>query len=93
MTTVRGLLRLAAANNWKIHQMDVQNSFLHDDLEEEVYMRFSPGFSHSDPKKVCRLRKSLYRLRQAPRCWFADITQITLRSDFTLSNKRFNRST
>ena len=85
MTTVRGLLRLAAAKNWEVHQMDVHNVFLHGDLEEEVYMRFPPGFSHSDPKKVCRLRKSLYGLRQAPRCWFAKLSQALFKFGFEQS--------
>lgn len=39
--------------------MDIHNAFLHGDLKEEVYMRLHPGFTHSDPRKVCRL-KSLF---------------------------------
>lgn len=68
MNTVRFLLRLAAAKGLEVHQMDVYNAFLHGDLSEEVYMRFPPGFTHSDPTKVCRLNKSIYGLRQPPRC-------------------------
>ncbi|KAL0404417.1 UNVERIFIED_CONTAM: Retrovirus-related Pol polyprotein from transposon RE2 [Sesamum radiatum] len=60
------------ARGWALHQMDVHNAFLHGDLDEEVYMQLPPGFSISTPGKVCRLRKSLYGLRQAPD-WFAKL--------------------
>lgn len=74
MGTIRALLGLVAAKGWEVHQMDVHNAFLHGDLQEEVYMKLPPGFTHPDPTKVCRLRKSLYGLRQAPRCWFDKLT-------------------
>lgn len=50
--------------------MNVHNTFLHRDLEEEVYTKLSLGFQTSDGNKICRLRKSIYGLKQAPRCWF-----------------------
>ena len=53
--------------------MDVQNAFLYGDHDDEVYMKLPPGFESSDPSLVCRLRKSLYDLKQAPRCWFAKL--------------------
>lgn len=74
MTTVRILLEISAAKGWELFQMDVHNAFLHGDLDDEVYMKLPPGFTASSPNKVCKLRKSLYGLRQAPRCWFAKLS-------------------
>ncbi|WKA05443.1 hypothetical protein VitviT2T_023411 [Vitis vinifera] len=53
--------------------MDVHNVFLQGELDEKVYMHMPPGFTSPTPGKVCRLQKSLYGLRQAPRCWFAKL--------------------
>lgn len=75
MNTVCFLLKISAAKRWDVHQMDVHNAFLHGDLEEEIYMQLPPGFKTEDPSKVCRLRKSLYGLKQSPRCWFSKLSK------------------
>ena len=63
MTSIRCFLSIAVAKGWELHQMDVNNAFLHGDLEEEVFMKMPPGFAASDSNKLCRLKKSLYGLR------------------------------
>eukprot|EP00253_Pinus_taeda_P022610 PITA_22610 len=66
MDSIRLTLAIAAAQWWEVHQMDVKNAFLHGDLFEEIYMEQPHGFIQ-DSSLVCRLKKSLYDLKEAPR--------------------------
>ena len=71
METVRLIFSLVAHFQWVIRQFDVKNAFLHCDLIEEVYMQHPSGYSLGPSGTICRLRKSLYGLKQSPRMWFA----------------------
>ena len=76
MTSVWLFISLAATHNWDLHQLDIENAFLHGDLQEEVYMEQPPGFvAHGEIGKVCCLRKALYGLKQSPRAWFGKFNQ------------------
>lgn len=76
LVSIRVFLTVAVAQGWDLYQMDVNNAFLHGDLDEEVYMKLPPGLLAGHKGKVCRLRKSLYGLRQASRNWFAKLRTV-----------------
>ncbi|GKC88031.1 retrovirus-related pol polyprotein from transposon TNT 1-94 [Tanacetum coccineum] len=68
MTTVRVVLALCATYDLHLEQLDVKTTFLHGNLEEEIYMLQPEGFEQKGKENlVCRLNKSMYGLKQAPR--------------------------
>jgi hypothetical protein len=72
---LRLVLSLAVSRGWNLHQLDVKNVFLHDILEEEVFMKQPPGFIDPDfPSYHCKLDKALYGLKQAPRAWYSQLS-------------------
>jgi len=70
LNNLRSLLAYAVQNNMLIHQMDIVTAFLHGHLQEEVYMKQPPGYvKEGQENLVCHLQRSLYGLKQSPRCW------------------------
>jgi hypothetical protein len=85
-TTIRTIHSIAYLAGWKIQQIDIQNTFLHWLLTEEVYMSQPLGFTHpSYPQHICKLNKAIYELKQAPRAWFSRLTNKLLLIGFTAS--------
>jgi hypothetical protein len=71
LTSIRVLMSLAATFDLEIEHMDVKTMFLHGDLEEEIYMKQPEGFVVKGKKYlVCKLKRSLYGLKQSPRMWY-----------------------
>ena len=70
LKSIRILLAIAAYYDYEIWQMDVKTAFLNGNLEEAVYMTQPEGFtSLENARKVCKLQRSIYGLKQASRSW------------------------
>ncbi|RVX13112.1 Retrovirus-related Pol polyprotein from transposon RE1 [Vitis vinifera] len=77
IASVRLLLSMAAMCSWPLYQLNIKNAFLHGDLAEEVYMKQPLGFvAQGESVLVCRLRRSLYGLKQSPRAWFGRFSSV-----------------
>ncbi|KAL0383326.1 UNVERIFIED_CONTAM: Retrovirus-related Pol polyprotein from transposon RE1 [Sesamum calycinum] len=72
--TVRVFIALAMAKGWPLLQLDVNNAFLYGHLDEEVYMLPPEGYMKQTPGQVCKLKRSLYGLKQAFRQWNIELT-------------------
>jgi len=68
--SIRTLPAFAIQNDTIIYQINVVMAFLNGDLEEEIYMQQPEGYVQVEREHlVCKLRKSIYGLKQSPRCW------------------------
>ena len=68
--SIRAIMGLSVQNEMHIHQMDVSTAFLNGELNEEVYMTQPEGFVRKGEEQlVCKLNRSIYGLKQSPRCW------------------------
>ena len=71
LTTVRIVLAMCATFDLHLEQLDMKTAFLHEKLEEEIYILQPEGFVERGKENlVCRLNKFLYGLKQAPMCWY-----------------------
>eukprot|EP00253_Pinus_taeda_P027394 PITA_27394 len=71
--------------------MDVKSTFLNGDLEEEVYIEQPEGFIFgNDAKLVCRLKKTLYGVKQTPRAWYYHLDKYLHQQGFTKSSADSN---
>ena len=79
----KALLEIQSEHKIKIFQMDVKTTFLNRILEMEIYMDQPEFFVQKEKKDlVCKLIKTLYRLKQSPRAWYQRINSFFINKDF-----------
>ena len=69
--SLRIIMALVAHFDLELHQMDVKTAFLNGNLDEDIYMEQPEGFAKKGNEHlVCKLKKSIYGLKQASRQWY-----------------------
>ena len=77
------LLFIAAHYDLEIWQIDVKTAFLNGNLEKEIYMMQLEGFiAKNQEHMVCKLKNSIYGLKQASRSWYIRFDQAIKSFDF-----------
>ena len=88
LKSVRILIAIAAYYDYEIWQMDVKTTFLNGNLTEDVYMIQPEGFVEPNSSgKVCKLKKSIYGLKQASRSWNLRFDEVIKGFDFIKSEE------
>ena len=82
----RTIMALVTHFNLELHQMDVKTAFLNGDIDETIYMVQPENFISGDPKNmVCKLKKSIYGLKQASRQWYHKFHQVVISFGFEVN--------
>lgn len=81
------LLSIVAMRDYELEQMDVKTAFLHGELEEDIYMEQPEGFVVPGKENfACKLKKSLYGLKQSPRQWYKRFDSFMISQGFRRSD-------
>ncbi|GBP05998.1 Retrovirus-related Pol polyprotein from transposon TNT 1-94 [Eumeta japonica] len=82
-STLRLLLALAVKNKMHLHQMDVDTAYLNSDLHDEIYLKQPPHFvDETSPRKVLRLHKAIYGLKQSGKEWNCKLDSVLRKLNF-----------
>ena len=87
---MRIFIALATAKGWPLHQLDINNAFLHGFIDEEVYMFPPEGYTKALPGQVCKLERSLYGLKQASSQWNLELSKFLFTQGFTQSKSDYS---
>ena len=80
------IMALVAHFDLELHQIDVKTAFLNSDIDETIYLVQPKNFVSGDTKRmVCKLKKSIYGLKQASRQWYCKFHQVIISSGFEMN--------
>ena len=90
-TTIHVILAVVVSKGWHLHQLDINNVFLQDTIEDEVFIEQPHGFiDPQNPSYECKLRKEIFGLCQASRALYNELHEFLL--DFGFINAHMDTS-
>lgn len=90
LATVRIVIALATVKGWPLCQVDINNAFLHGYIDEELYMKPPAGYTKCKAGQVCKLKRSLYGLKQASRQWNKELCKLLVSLGFKQSTQDYS---
>ncbi|GKA36180.1 retrovirus-related pol polyprotein from transposon TNT 1-94 [Tanacetum coccineum] len=95
LESIRTLLAIACATDFKLYQIDVKSAFLNGFINEEVYVAQPLGFiDFQKPNYVYKFKKDLYGLKQAPKAWYDRLKAFLIKHEYSMrmvDNTLFNK--
>ena len=88
LSTIRMVLSLAIHNGWEIKQLDVPTAFLNGKLKTEVYIKPPEGIQEKEGI-VYKLKRALYGLKEAPKCWNETFNTFAANQGFSRSKSDY----
>ena len=90
MKSIRILIAIAAQEEWELHHLDVKTAFLNREIKEDIYISQLEGFEIKGKEDhILKLRKALYRLKQAPRAWNSKLNEVLIQKGFLRSKNDY----
>ncbi|GJU80595.1 retrovirus-related pol polyprotein from transposon TNT 1-94, partial [Tanacetum coccineum] len=85
LKSIRILLAIACANDFKLYQMDVKSAFLNGFINEKVYVALPLGFiDFQKPNYVYKLKKNLYGLKKALKAWYDRLKAFLIKHEYSM---------
>ncbi|GJV89064.1 retrovirus-related pol polyprotein from transposon TNT 1-94 [Tanacetum coccineum] len=85
LKSIRIILAISYANDFKLYQIDVKSAFLNGFINEEVYVAQPPGFiDFEKPNYVYKLKKALYGLKQSPKAWYDKLKAFLIKHEYLM---------
>lgn len=88
MSTVRLFLSKSVQDDVPIKQLDVPTAFLNGELKTDIYIQYPDGVKKEE-RKVLKLRKALYGLKESPRLWNERLHNFLVKNDLKQSQHDF----